>query len=120
LQDSLINVASRHLDAYYRQDRAMMSALAPGANLSDDRGAKEKLPGGLNGIRRSFEQVSFNVFGSEAQLTAKMTERMDNPAAGQMAQAESFIAYTWTQRNGAWQLYDIRIVGATALSKAFK
>jgi hypothetical protein len=88
LQDSLINVASRHLDAYYRQDRAMMSALAPGANLSDDRGAKEKLPGGLNGIRRSFEQVSFNVFGSEAQLTAKMTERMDNPAAGQMAQAE--------------------------------
>ena len=94
----------------------MMSALAPGANVSDDRGAKEKLPGGFNGVRRSFEDVTFNVFGSEAQLTAKMTERMENAAAGQMAQAVSFIAYTWTQRNGAWQLYDIRIVGATTLA----
>ena len=120
LQESLTNVASRHLDAYYRQDRAMMSALAPQANVSDDRGAKEKLPGGLNGVRRSFEGVSFKVFGSEAMLTAQMTERMDNAAAGQMAQAVSFIAYTWTQRNGAWQLYDIRIVSASALSRALK
>ena len=94
----------------------MMSALAPGADVSDDRGAKEKLPGGLNGVRRSFEDVGFHVFGSEAQLTAKMIERMDNAAAGQMARAESFIAYTWTQRNGVWQLYNIRIVGATTLS----
>jgi hypothetical protein len=59
LQESLTNVASRHLDAYYRQDRAMMSALAPQANVSDDRDVKEKLPAGLNGVRRSFESVSF-------------------------------------------------------------
>ena len=98
----------------------MMSALAPQANLSDDRGAKEKLPNGLNGVRRSFEDVNFNVFGSEAQLTAKMTERMDNAAAGQMAQAVSYIAYTWTQRNDAWQLLDIHIVSASALSRGFK
>jgi hypothetical protein len=120
LQESLTNVASRHLDAYYRQDRAMMSALAPGANVSDDRGVKEKLPGGLNGVRRSFDGVSFKVFGSEALLTAQMTERMDNAAAGQMTQVVSFIAYTWTQRNGGWQLYDIRIISASALRRALK
>jgi hypothetical protein len=120
LQESLTNVASRHLDAYYRQDRAMMSALAPQANVADDRGAKDKLPGGLNGVRRSFEDVKLNVFGSEAQLTAKMTERMDNAAAGQMAQAVSFVAYTFTQRNGAWQIYDIRILSASALSRALR
>ena len=120
LQESLTNVTSRHLDAYYRQDRAMMSALAPQATVSDDRGVKEKLPAGLNGVRRSFEDVNFIVFGPEASLTAKMTERMDNAAAGQMAQAVSFIAYRFTQRNGAWQLYDIRIVSASALSRALK
>ena len=98
----------------------MMSALAPQANVSDDRGVKEKLPGGLNGVRRSFEDTTFKVYGSEAMLTAKVTERMDNAAAGQMAQAVSFIAYTWTQKNGGWQLYDIRIVSASTLSKAFK
>ena len=98
----------------------MMSALAPGANVSDDRGVKEKLPNGLNGVRRSFEDVDFKVFGSEAMLTAKMTERMDNAAAGQMAQAVAYISYIWTQKNGAWQLYDIRIVSASALSRALK
>ena len=98
----------------------MMSALAPQANVSDDRGIKEKLPSGLNGVRRSFDDLNFRVFGSEAILTARMTERMENVAAGQMAQAVSFIAYTFTQRSGAWQLYDIRIVSASALSRALK
>ena len=96
----------------------MMTAIAPQANVSDDRGDKERLPGGLSGVRRSFDDVNFRVFGSEAMLTARMTERMDNAAAGQMAQAVSFIAHTWTQRNGAWQLYDVRIVSASALSRA--
>ena len=98
----------------------MMSALAPQANVSDDRDVKEKLPAGLNGVRRSFESVSFRVFGPEALLTAQMTERMDNASAGQMAQDVAFISYMWTQRNGAWQLHDIRIVSASALSRALK
>jgi len=55
------------------------------------------------------------------QVALELGEGLRNAAAGQMAQAVSFIAYTWTQRNGAWQLYDIRIVGATTLaSKALK
>ena len=37
---------------------------------------------------------------------------------GQMAQAVSFISHMWTQRNGSWQLYDVRIVSAAELSRA--
>ena len=118
LQESLTNQVSRWHDAYYRQDRAMLSAIAPQANVADDRGAKERLPGGLNGVRRSLEDVNFKIYGSEAMLTAKMTERMDNGAAGQMAQAVSFISHMWTQQNGAWQLHDVRIISASALSRS--
>ncbi len=118
LQESLTNQVSRWQDAYYRQDRAMLSAIAPQASVADDRGDKERLPAGMNGVRRSLEDVSFRVFGSEAMLTARMTERMDNGAAGQMAQAVSFISHMWSQHNGTWQLHDVRIVSASALSRA--
>jgi len=49
-------------------------------------------------------------------FTARMTERME--AAGQMAEAVSFVSHMWTQKNGSWQLYDVRIVSAAALSRA--
>ena len=96
----------------------MLSSIAPQANVSDDRASKERLPAGLNGVRRSLEDVSVRVFGSSAMLTARMTERMDNGAAGQMAQAVSFISHMWTQKNGTWQLEEVRIVSASALSRA--
>jgi hypothetical protein len=118
LQESLTNQVSRWHDAYYRQDRAMLSSIAPQANVSDDRATKERLPAGLNGVRRSLEDVSLRVYGSSAMLTARMTERMDNAAAGQMAQAVSFISHMWTQKNGAWQLEEVRIVSASALSRS--
>jgi hypothetical protein len=116
LQDSLTSVASRWLDAYYRQDRATMASISAQVNIADDRGEKERMPRGLQ-VRRSLDDVNFRVIGtSEAMLTARMTERMD--AAGQMAQAVSYVAHMWRQRNGAWQLHDVRIVSASALSRA--
>ena len=93
--------------------------IAPQANVDDDRGAKERLPGGLNGVRRSLEDVKFTLYGpKQAMLTARMVERMENVAAGQIAQTVSFISHMWMQENGAWQLRDVHIVSASALSRA--
>ena len=120
LQDSLTGVAARWLDAYYRGDRATMTAISDKVNVSDDRADKERLPRGLSGVQRSLEDVTFRVLGSQAMLTARMTERMDNPGGGQMAQAVSYVSHIWTQRGGAWQLYDVRIISASALSKSLR
>ena len=49
-----------------------------------------------------------------------MTERMENIAAGQSAQAVSFVSHMWTQRNGTWQLHDVRIVSASSLGRALR
>lgn len=95
-----------------------MIAIAPEANVSDDRADKERLPRGLTGVRRSLDDVKLQMAGSEAMLTARMTERME--ASGQMAQAVSFISHMWTQRNGSWHLHDVRIVSASSLSRALR
>lgn len=120
LQDSLTRDASRWLDAYYRQDRATMASISPQATVSDQRAEKERLPGGLTGVRRSLEEVRVQVAGSEVLLTARMTERMENAAAGQMAQAVSFVSQMWTQRNGNWQLMDVRIMSAAAIAQSLR
>jgi len=120
IQDSLTSAASRWLDAYYRQDRATMASISPQVNVSDDRGDKERLPRGLTGVQRTLEDVNVQVVNSEAIFTAKMTERMENVSAGQSAQAVSFVSHMWTQRNGSWQLHDVRIVGASTLGRSLR
>jgi hypothetical protein len=118
LQDSLTNAMSRWLDAYHRGDRATMAAISQQTNVADDRGEKERLPRGLAGVRRSLEDVRFQFVSSQAMLTARMTERVDDPSASQMA--VSLVSLMWTQRSGAWQLYDVRIVSAASLSRTFR
>jgi hypothetical protein len=120
LQDALTRDASRWLDAYYRQDRATMASISPQATVSDQRAEKERLPVGLNGVRRSLDEVRVQVAGSEVLLTARMTERMENAAAGQMAQAVSFVSQMWTQRNGSWQLMDVRLMSAAAIAQSLR
>ena len=120
LQDSLTSVATRWLDAYYRQDRATMASISAQVTIADDRSDKERLPRGLTGVQRSLEDVNFSVVTTEAMLTARMTERMENPAAGQMAQAVTFIHFMWSQRNGAWQLHSVRMVSMSSLSKSVR
>ena len=120
LQNSLANEASRFLDAYYRQDRATMASISTQVNVNDDRPDKERLPRGLTGVRRTLEDVNLQVAGPEAMLTAKMTERMENLAAGQSAQTVSYVSHMWTQRNGTWQLHDVRIVSVSSLKGALR
>lgn len=120
LQDVLTRDANRWLDAYYRQDRATMASISPQANVSDNRAEKERMPRGLSGVRRTLDEVRFQSAGTEVILTARMTERMDNAAAGQMAQAVSFVSQMWTQRNGSWQLMDVRIMSASAIARSLR
>ena len=118
LQDSLTNTFARWFDAYYRQDRATMAAIAPQANVSDGRSEKERMPSGLVGVRRSLEDVKLQVEGPAATLTARITERME--ASGQMAETVSFISNIWEQRSGSWQLLDVRIVSASSIGRALR
>jgi hypothetical protein len=97
-----------------------MASISPQATVSDNRAEKERLPRGLTGVRRSLDDVNFQVAGSEVLFTARMTERMDNAAAGQMAQAVSFVSQMWTQRNGTWQLLDVRIMSASAIARSLR
>ena len=120
LQDVLTRDANRWLDAYYRQDRATMASISPQANVSDNRAEKERMPRGLSGVRRTLDEVRFQSAGTEVILTARMTERMDNAAAGQMAQAVSFVSQMWTQRTGSWQLMDVRIMSASAIARSLR
>ena len=97
-----------------------MAAISPQVNVADDRGDKERIPRGLTGVRRTLDDVNVQVVNNEAILTAKMTERMENTAAGQSAQAVSFISHMWTQRNGSWQLHDVRIVSVSTLGRSLR
>jgi hypothetical protein len=120
LEALLTNETRRWLDAYYRQDRATMAAISAKVSVDDDREDKERLPKGLSGVQRSLDDVKFQTFGQQAMLTAKMTERMDDAAAGQMAEAVSFVSQIWLQRNGTWQLETVRIVSAAGLARALR
>lgn len=97
-----------------------MASISPKVNIADDRGDKDRLPRGLTGVRRTLDDVNVQVFSSEAMLTARMTERMENAAAGQSAQSVAYVSHMWTQRNGTWQLYDVRIVSSSTLGRAVR
>ena len=113
-------MATRWLDAYYRQDRATMASISAQVTIADDRSDRERLPRGLTGVQRSLEDVNFSVVTTEAMLTTRMTERMENSAAGQMAAAVTFIHFMWSQRNGSWQLHSVRLVSMSRLSKSVR
>ena len=96
-----------------------MASISPQVNVADDRAERERLPRGLPAVRSSLEDVNFRLVSSDtAMLTARMTERMDDAPGGKMAAAVSFISHIYTQKNGSWQLFDVRIVSASTLSKA--
>ena len=97
-----------------------MASISPQATVSDQRAEKERLPSGLTGVRRSLDDVRVQHAGSEVLLTARMTERMENTAAGQMAQAVTFVSQMWTQRNGNWQLMDVRLMSAAAIASKLR
>ena len=97
-----------------------MASISPQVNVADDRGDKDRLPRGLTGVRRTLEDVRVQVVNSEAIFTARMTERMENTGAGQSTQSVAFVSHHWTQRNGEWQLHDVRIMSASSLKGSLR
>ena len=92
-----------------------MAAIAPQANVSDDRNEKERMPRGLVGVKRSMEDVKLTVVGPAASLTARVTERMEG--TGQMVSTVSLVSNIWEQRNGSWQLLEVRIVSPSGVGR---
>jgi hypothetical protein len=118
LYDALLSAAERWLDGYYRQDRNAMAAVATAdMSVSDERTDNERLPRGLAGVRRTLDDVNMQVFGDNALLTARMTERFDDVVGARMLMASSFVSQMWARRAGRWQLDNVRIVGAATLSR---
>ena len=96
-----------------------MAAIAPQANVSDSRNEKERMPRGLVGVKRSLDDVKMIAAGPAATLTARVTERMEG--AGEMASRVSLISNIWEQqRDGSWQLIDVRIVSPSGISRTLR
>jgi hypothetical protein len=121
VRNQLASSAEQWLDAYYVHDRNRMAALSsPDVAVTDARAQSERLPEGLTAVQRTVTTPRVQVFGEAAVLTARVTERAEDPAAGRPAESVSFISQTWTLRQGAWQLNEVRIVSAGALDRAFR
>jgi hypothetical protein len=113
--------AGKWLEAYYAQDRLRMAAFSSaGVTVTDQRPERERLPAGLSNVQRTFASPRVQVFGSAAILTARVTERAQDPDLGQPIESASFISQTWTRRDGVWQLHEVRLASAAALDKAFR
>jgi hypothetical protein len=120
VSEQLLGPTERWLAAYYRRDRVGMAALSsPQLSVSDERTERDRLPPGLAGVRRVLDNVNVQVFGENAILTARMTERMEDLAMGRTMQSVSFVSLVWTRRGGTWQLDDVRVVAEAKLNGIF-
>lgn len=121
LRDTIAKAAEHWLDAYYRQDAAAMQSLAsPDFAVVDERADNERLPRGVTGVRRALDEVGLQVFGENALFTARVTERGDDVLRGRTTVTMSFVSQIWARRAGRWELDNIRIVGASALSRMLR
>lgn len=119
--DDLLPAAERWLEAYYVQDQQRLAALSRGRpTVSDERAESERLPAGLANVRRTVEEAKVHVYGTTAILTARVTERAGTGAPGAGPEAVAFVSQMWTQRAGGWELDEVRIVSAAAVSRAFR
>lgn len=95
--------ARQWVDAYHRQDRTEIEALAaPSLVVNDERRPTERFPFGLE-VMRVFEDEQLTLSGDSAQFAARMIERA---ATGTFV---SRVTETWVRRMGQWQLQEARI-----------
>ena len=105
--------AEQWLDAYYRREPPTASGPASDVKVSDERKDDQRLPAGLNAVRRTLERVTFQFAGESAILTARMTEGAD--VGGQIVQYVSWVSQLWIHEVDRWRLLDVRIVSDTRL-----
>src|SRR5262245_35499809 len=110
----LTNAAQRWFDAYHRQDRTSMQAVATGdMKVTDQRTAAERLPPSAEGVRRTLEGVSFQFVGETAILTARMIEQGN--VGGRAPQQISWISMIWIREGAEWRLMDVQILSDAKL-----
>jgi len=102
------------LDAYYRQDAALIKAMATSdMKISDERSAEERLPPGLPNVRRALERVTCQFVGESAVFSARMTEQGNT--AGESMPYRSWVSEIWIREAGQWKLMGVRLLDDTQL-----
>ncbi len=113
----LVAAAQRWLDAYHRQDQAMLAALsAPALVVADERPAGERIPSAAGTITRRLDRVSVTVEADTAVLTGVMTERAVDGGLERSAP----ISLLWISSAGTWRLSQARLVSQSLLGQTFR
>jgi hypothetical protein len=114
---AVVAVARQWLDAYHRQDRAMMAALSTdNLLLADERRANERFPVGLSDVTRTLDRVSVQIAADTAVLTAVMMEQSTSADSPHV----SPISQVWVLGGGQWKVRQARFVSEARLNQVFK
>ena len=115
---SAVVTASRQwLDAYHRQDRAIMASLqTEGLQLTDERRNEERFPSNVN-VSRTLDRVSVQIAADTAVLTAVMTERSsDNVVPPRVSPVSQVLQL----RGNQWRVSQVRLVSEARLNQIFR
>jgi hypothetical protein len=106
------------LDAYHRQDRAAMAALATdNMLLADERRTDERFPPGLDDVTRTLDRVSVQIAADTAVLTAVMTEQSTSSTPPRV----SPVSQVWVLAGGGqWKVRQARFVSEARLNQVFR
>jgi hypothetical protein len=115
---SAVVAASRQwLDAYHRQDRAIMATLQTDRlQLTDERRTEEKFPATVP-VNRTLDRVSVQIAADTAVLTAVMTERSSDNAVPPRV---SPISQVWEFRANQWRVSQVRLTSEARLNQIFR
>ena len=115
---SAVVAASRQwLDAYHRQDRAIMATLQTDRlQLTDERRTEERFPSTVN-VNRTLDRVSVQIAADTAVLTAVMTERSSDNA---MPPRVSPVSQVWEFRGNQWRVSQVRLTSEARLNQIFR
>jgi hypothetical protein len=104
-------------ESYYRGDREGMTRLsAPGFEIVDSRAQADKAWRGGVAPERTLSDVTVDVHGDGAVLSARMIER--RTAEGRTHERESFISEVWVKSDGAWRMLGLRLASGADVRRA--
>jgi hypothetical protein len=113
---AVIAASRQWLDAYHRQDRAVMSSLSTDTlQLADERRAEERFPAGVD-VSRTLDRVSVQIAADTAVLTAVMTERSDAATPPRV----SPVSQVWVFSGNQWRVRQVRLVSEARLNQIFR
>jgi len=115
---AVVAAARRWLDAYHRQDRATMAALATdNMLLTDERRSEERLPPGVDNVTRTLDRVSVQIAADTAVLTAVMTEQSEAAPGPRVSPVSQVLVLGG---DGQWKVRQVRFVSDTRLNQVFR